>query len=168
MNNNYKLNEARVRLVETGGRISQDLGLGRIVGQILVYLYLQPQACSLDELEAKLGLSKASVSIAARQLEQLGLVQRVWLKGDRRKHYQTAENIGQALQEGVISLVRKKVVEFGDQIDITLNILNEFEVCEDQDAVFLKQRVGRANKLQKRMERVLGNPLIRLLTKSQD
>ncbi len=167
MNDVDKLDEARVRLVETGGRISQDLGLGRIVGQILVYLYLQPQACSLDELESKLGLSKASVSIAARQLEQLGLVQRVWLKGDRRKHYQTAENIGQALQQGVISLVRKKVVEFGDQLDITTSLLNEVDMAGNLDAKFLKQRISRANKLQKQMEGVLGNPLVRLLTRSQ-
>jgi DNA-binding transcriptional regulator GbsR (MarR family) len=67
-----------MRLVETGGRISQDLGLGRIVGQLLVYLYLQPRECSLDVLESELGLSKASVSIAARQLERLGIVQRVF------------------------------------------------------------------------------------------
>ena len=61
-----------MRLIETGGQTSQDLGLGRIVGQILVYLYLKPSACSLEELENDLGLSKASISIAARQLEQLG------------------------------------------------------------------------------------------------
>ncbi len=48
-----------MRLVETGGRTSQDLGLGRIVGQILVYLYLQPAACSLEELEENLGLSQS-------------------------------------------------------------------------------------------------------------
>ena len=57
---------ARTRLVETGGRTSQDLGFGRIVGQVLVYLYLQPKECSLDVLEQELGLSKASVSVAAR------------------------------------------------------------------------------------------------------
>ncbi|MGB5687431.1 MAG: MarR family transcriptional regulator, partial [Candidatus Electrothrix sp.] len=97
---------ARKNLVETGGRTSQDLGLGRIVGQVLVYLYLQPQECSLDVLEQELGLSKASVSVAARQLESLGLVQRVWIKGERKKYYRSAENIAQALQQGVLSMLR--------------------------------------------------------------
>ena len=77
MSKSNNLIAAQMRLGETGGRTSQDLGLGRIVGQVLVYLYLQPSACSLEKLEKALGLSKASVSIAARQLEQLGLVQRV-------------------------------------------------------------------------------------------
>ena len=66
--------EARSRLIETGGRTSQDLGLGRIVGQILVYLYLTDGDCSLDKIGADLDLSKASVSIAARQLESLWLL----------------------------------------------------------------------------------------------
>ena len=56
-----KINDARLRLIETGGRTSQDLGLGRIVGQILIYLYLQPEACPLDRLEQDLGLSKAPI-----------------------------------------------------------------------------------------------------------
>lgn len=32
--------DLRMRLVEEGGRAAQDLGFGRIPGQILVYLYL--------------------------------------------------------------------------------------------------------------------------------
>ena len=56
MNKTEHLQQARIGLVETGARTSQDLGMGRIVGQILVYLYLQPNATSLDELEKELGL----------------------------------------------------------------------------------------------------------------
>ena len=108
---------ARTRLVETGGRTSQDLGLGRIVGQVLVFLYLQPAECSLDTLEQELGLSKASVSVAARQLEALGLVSRVWVKGERKKYYRSAENIASALQQGLLSLVRQKVQFFGGELD---------------------------------------------------
>ena len=67
------MDESRKRLIETGGRMSQDLGMGRIVGQILIYLYLSPAEASLDEIEEQLELSKASVSIAARQLENFGL-----------------------------------------------------------------------------------------------
>ena len=57
--------EIRARLVETGGRTSQDLGL-----------------------------SKASVSVAVRQLENLGLLRRTWKKGDRKNYYRTADEIG--------------------------------------------------------------------------
>ena len=157
---------ARTRLVETGGRTSQDLGLGRIVGQVLVYLYLQPKECSLDVLEQELGLSKASVSVAARQLETLGLVSRVWVKGERKKYYRSAENIASALQQGLLSLIRQKVEFFGGELDSSMGLLDGVAgQVETQDLEFLKQRVSRASKLQKRLHTILGNPLVRLLTK---
>lgn len=168
MESHEDITTARMRLVETGGRTSQDLGLGRIVGQILVYLYLQPAACPLDELEKDLGLSKASVSVAARQLEQLGLVQRVWLKGERKKYYRSAENIGYALQEGLLSLIRQKVNEFGDQLAITENLLGQTGRENSSEIEFLRQRISRASTLQKRLNGVLGNPLVRLLTKATE
>lgn len=168
MKKDTQIQAARMRLIETGGRISQDLGLGRIVGQILVYLYMQPEACSLNTLEDELGLSKASVSIAARQLEQLGLVKRVWVKGERKKYYRSAENIGQALQQGLLSLISQKINEFGEQLDQTTEILEDLSDESNPQVTFLKQRVKRASKLQRRLGRILGNPLIHLLTKNTD
>ncbi|MDU9047567.1 MAG: MarR family transcriptional regulator [Candidatus Electrothrix sp. Rat3] len=167
MNSANNIEAARKSLVETGGRTSQDLGLGRIVGQVLVYLYLQPQECSLDVLEQELGLSKASVSVAARQLESLGLVQRVWVKGERKKYYRSAENIASALQQGLLSMLRQKVQYFGGELDISMDLLDEVTEHEDmQELKFLRQRVTRARKLQKRLNKILGNPLVRLLTKN--
>jgi DNA-binding transcriptional regulator GbsR (MarR family) len=161
------ISQARMRLVETGGRTSQDLGLGRIVGQILVYLYLQRDECSLDVLESELGLSKASVSVAARQLEQLGLIRRVWIKGERKKYYRSAENIASALQQGLLSQVRNKVQYFGGELDLSMALLDDIagEQGKVQEVEFLRKRVERARKLQKRLDRVLGNPLIKLLTR---
>lgn len=160
------LQEARTRLVETGGRTSQDLGAGRIVGQVLVYLYLQESECSLDGIGEDLGLSKASVSIAVRQLEQLGLARKVWKIGDKRNYYKSAENIAKALQQGVLTLVRKKITFFGGELDDSLELLNEISdnSPSSDEIVFLKQRITRAKKLQNGLERVLGNPLVRLLT----
>jgi DNA-binding transcriptional regulator GbsR (MarR family) len=169
MNPEENISLARIRLVETGGRTSQDLGLGRIVGQVLVYLYLQSSACSLDTLERELGLSKASVSVAARQLESLGLVSRVWVKGERKKYYRSADNIASALQQGLLSQVRQKVEQFGEELDASLELLENVDNLDaSKDLEFLKQRVSRAGKLQKRLGRVLGNPLVRLLTKSNE
>lgn len=166
MNENNKIESARMRLVETGGRTSSDLGLGRIVGQVLVYLYLQPNPCSLEILEKDLGLSKASISVAARQLEQLGLTQRVWVKGERKKYYRSAENIAQAIQKGLLSQVRQKVQFFGEELDATMTLLGDLDEGNSAETDFLRHRVNRARKLQKRLDILLGNPLVRLLTKA--
>lgn len=166
MENSDSLHTARMRLVEIGGRTSQDLGAGRIVGQILVFLYLQERESSLDTIGEELGLSKASVSIAVRQLEQLGLARKVWKTGDKKNYFKSADNIASALQQGVLALVRQKIQLFGGELDSTLEIVQSIpqESQTRHEVAFLKQRIERAKKLQKGLDRVLGNPLVRLLT----
>ena len=163
MEHSDKIVDARMRLIETGGRTSHDLGLGRIVGQILIYLYLQPEACPLDKLEQDLGLSKASVSIAARQLEQLGLITRIWVKGERKKFYRSAENLGKALQQGLLSQLQQKIDDFGEQLGSAMKILDEIEDENNPDVKFLKKRIERSDVLRKRVQMVIGNPVVKLL-----
>jgi DNA-binding transcriptional regulator GbsR (MarR family) len=160
------IQEARSRLIETGGSVAQDLGFGRIVGQILVHLYLQRDECSLDAIAEDLRLSKASVSIAVRQLEQLGLARRVWKSGDKRNFYKSADNIGKALQQGLLALVRQKVQIFGDALEASLDLiqtLSEDTFARD-DLAFLQQRIKRAQKLQNGLEKVLENPVMRFIS----
>jgi DNA-binding transcriptional regulator GbsR (MarR family) len=166
MNSANNVAAARMRLVETGGQTSQELGFGRIVGQLLVYLYLQPTECSLDVLEQNLGLSKASVSVAARQLEAMGLVSRVWVRGERKKYYRSAENIASALQRGLLSTVRQKVRHFGDELEKGMELLDQESVLDkEEELAFMRRRVKRAKKLQGRLDRVLGSSLVHLLAK---
>lgn len=165
------LDQARRRLVETGGRTSQDLGAGRIVGQVLIYLYLQERECSLDLISDDLELSKASVSIAARQLEQLGLVRKVWRSGDRKNYYRSTEDIATALQQGVLALVQQKVQVFGRELDEALLIIeDEMTDNGDADKRFLHSRVSRAKKLQSRLALLLNNPVVNFFsgTKAKD
>ncbi len=156
--------EARRRLTETGARISQELGGGRIVGQVLVHLYLQPEAQSLDSMGETLALSKASISIAVRQLERLGFVRQVWITGDRKKYYRSADNIGSSIQQGLLSFLRQKIDFFGTELDDVLCLLDD-EQTGSTDMKFLQQRIGRAKKLQSMVQKLLGSPLPALLAK---
>lgn len=165
MKQQQSLQEARTRLIEAGGRTSQDLGTGRIVGQILIYLYLQVNECSLDTIAEDLGLSKASVSIAVRQLEQFGLAHKVWKSGDKRNYYRSADNIAKALQHGLLSLIRQKVHHFGGELQYSLDLLETLpEDVASDEAEFLRLRIERAKKLQTNFERLLDNPLVNFLT----
>jgi len=152
-------------MVEAGGRVSQDLGMGRIVGEMLICLYLSPAEVSLDDLAAELELSKASASIATRQLESFGLIRRVWKQGDRRSYYRSADNIGLALQQGILSFVRERVLGFGAEMRLALEMLEDARRSEGRhdEADFFRHRVDRAVQLQRRLEKVLKSPLIRYL-----
>jgi DNA-binding transcriptional regulator GbsR (MarR family) len=163
MNEDAQVTEVRRRLVETGGRTSQELGVGRIVGQVMLHLYLHKEAQSLDRIEEALCLSKASISIAVRQLEQFGLVQRVWIKGDRKKYYKSSENIANSIQQGLLSFLRQKVILFGAELDIALATLDQASPTEQR--AFLLQRLQRAKKLHSIVLRLLGNPVVNFLAK---
>jgi DNA-binding MarR family transcriptional regulator len=167
MNEDTQLTEVRRRLVETGGRTSQELGVGRIVGQVMLHLYLHREPQSLDSIEEALSLSKASISIAVRQLEQFGLVQRVWVKGDRKKYYQSAENIATSIQQGLLSFLRQKLILFGAELDVALDILEQGSPGgHDSEAnIFLRQRLYRAKKLHTILLQLLGNPVVNFLAK---
>lgn len=159
--------EIRMRLVEVGAKTSQDLGLGRIVGQILMYLYLQEGECSLDQIGQDLGLSKAAVSTAVRQLESLGLLRQVWRKGDRRNYYRTADDIGTALQSGLLAFVRRKVQSVAMEID-SANELLEKETknpVTSTDVHFVHTRVKRAKYLRDMAANLLDSPLLGFLKK---
>lgn len=154
--------DVRRRLAAAGGRTSHDLGLGRIVGQMLVYLYLWDGDCSLDQIAGELGLSKAAVSVSARQLEHLGMIRRTWREGDRRKYYRTAENIGVALRQGVLGIVRNKIDAMAGELEAAHTAL-QAEKRADAELQFLAGRVNRAKDLRDRAQQLLGHPLLKLL-----
>ena len=84
---------AVARYVERMGLLWEAEGLPRIAGRIIGFLAMQPEAASLDEIAAALGVSKASVSADARQLVRLALVERVGRPGDRRDYYAIAPDM---------------------------------------------------------------------------
>ena len=151
--------QVRTNLVELGGRTAQDLGFSRIAGQILVSLYLTDGDCPLDKIEEDLGLSKASVSIAARQLESMGLLKRCWHQGDRRCFYRTADNLGDVFREGMVAVLRRKLDQAGGELDRALAAL------QSNNSDFLVGRVKRAKSLRDRADRILNSRILRYLAK---
>ena len=152
-----------MRLVEAGGRAAQDLGVGRVQGQILVYLYLCDGARSLDEIEADLGLSKAAVSGTSRRLESLGFLKRCWQPGDRKVYYRTADNLAEVFREGMVSVLRRKVEQAGDELDRAAELLSGGR--EAPGTRFLLGRIRRASDLRRRVDRILGSRLLRYLAR---
>ena len=58
--------------------------MGKMYGALL----LNPEPMSLDDLMNHLDISKASVSMNMRTLENMGIAREVWVRGDRRKYYE--------------------------------------------------------------------------------
>lgn len=52
---------------------------------------MSPRPQSLDDLASGLSLSKASISLYTRLLEQMGVIERVTVLGDRKTYYQASD-----------------------------------------------------------------------------
>jgi DNA-binding transcriptional regulator GbsR (MarR family) len=160
--------ESRERLIDVGGKTSQDLGMGRIVGQILMYLYLYEGERSLDQVSEDLGVSKAAVSVAVRQLESLGMVRRLWIKGDRKKYYKSADNIAAAIRQGLLSFLGQKMQSVTAELDHIDQQLGSAVIADgdDPETNFVYGRVKRAKQLGDRAAGMLKNPIVDFFVKS--
>jgi DNA-binding transcriptional regulator GbsR (MarR family) len=80
--------------VEDAGLFYERLGLSRTSGRVMGWL-LTADADSADapQLAEALAVAKSSMSIALRQLEQAGMVERFRVRGERRDRYRLAEDV---------------------------------------------------------------------------
>ena len=153
---------AKWEMVEAGGRTAQSFGLNRLFGQIYILLYLNDGPLSLDSLADQLGVSKASVSIACRQLESWGALHRSWVKGDRKDYYIAETDFNRILTNGLLTSFYKKLDSAKVQIERSLEMLNQDGVDGDK-AHFLRQRLREADAYRQKVARLLGNPLVKKL-----
>jgi len=154
------LQAAKWEMVEAGGRTAQSFGLNRLLGQIYMWLYMSHEPACLDELAESLGVSKASVSIACRQLLSLGGLKRVWRKGDRRDFYEAETDLRGLLQNGLMREVRKKLESAKVQLDLCETMIAQAEGGQTQESSFLRARLGEAARYRKRIESLVNNPLV--------
>ena len=156
------LQSAQWEMVEAGGRTAQSFGLNRLFGQIYVLLYLSDEAQSLDSLAQQLGVSKASVSIACRQLESWGALHRSWVKGDRKDYYVAETDFNRILSHGLLTSFHKKLDSAKIQIERSLEMVIQSGLAGDK-ARFLNRRLREADAYRQKVSRLLGNPLVKRL-----
>jgi len=149
-------------MIEAGGRTAQSFGLSRLLGQIYTLLYLSDGALSLDSIAESLGVSKASISIACRQLESWGALKRSWVKGDRRDYYVAETDFRRILGNGLLASVLKKLDSAKVQIERSLSLLENGQ-GPGADGEFLRERLKEANEFRSKMTRLLDNPLVKTL-----
>src|SRR5215203_5426907 len=85
--------ESTRRYVDETGLLLENAGLPRIAGQVLGWLQVcDPETQSLADIATALGVSRASASTSTRLLEQVGLLERTILPGDRRDYYRISRD----------------------------------------------------------------------------
>lgn len=84
--------------VEEMGLFYEQLGMPRMAGRVLGWLLISdPPHQSINDLVDALLVSKASISNTTRLLIQLGLIERMSLRGHRRDYFRIKPNAWQQL-----------------------------------------------------------------------
>jgi DNA-binding transcriptional regulator GbsR (MarR family) len=146
------MDQARHRLVEAAGQVTQLLGSGRVVGQIYAWIYLNPEPQSLGDLTQSLGISKGSASIGVRTLEQWGALQKVWVKGDRRDYYRVRDEFGAILRKAFSELVGQRLASMAALVREAESAVPEDAGMTREDAAFVRERIERLRAFQSKAE----------------
>ena len=83
-----ELRRARDLGIATCGRIAEFWGFTRTMGRTFGLLYLSHEPLPQGEIQGRLGISAGSASMTLAALGRWGVVHRVWVRGQRREHYQ--------------------------------------------------------------------------------
>lgn len=146
--------QAQEALVRALGRQSAFWGLGRTAGEMYAVLYLSMTPVSLEELARSLGVTKGNVSIAIRQLEQLGMVRRSWNTGDRRVFFD-AETDFWKIAHTVLGLRQKP--EFDQSFALVEESIQLLEQAEPSPATdHAKQRLASLEEFYRLLDSVVG------------
>lgn len=101
------MQRATEAFIETMGRHFEEEGIPRIAGRLFGLLMVNEEPCSLDDMAARLQVSKGSVSTNSRLLEQWGVIERVTRPGDRRDYYQVAPDMDSRMLERQVEHVAR-------------------------------------------------------------
>ena len=82
------LTSARDLAIDACGRIAEFWGFTRTMGRAFGLLYLSRAPLPQSEIQSRLGISAGSASMTLSALGRWGVVHKVWVRGQRREHYQ--------------------------------------------------------------------------------
>jgi len=119
--------QARENLVVGVGRIASGWGYNKALGHLYALLYLTEKPLSLEDISRELGVTKGNVSVNIREAEHLGLVNKVWVKGDRRDYYEADPRLWKVLRK--VARARQK-----KEFEMAMETINgSLEALDSQD-----------------------------------
>src|SRR6266404_5886202 len=88
-----RLEEVEDRFVDLWDNMSSLWGISPTMAQIHGLLFITGAALSMDEIMARLMISRGNVSMNLSKLVEWGLVRRVHKRGDRRDYYESLRDV---------------------------------------------------------------------------
>ncbi|GAA4930948.1 GbsR/MarR family transcriptional regulator [Mucilaginibacter defluvii] len=113
-----ELVEARLKFIETWGKLGSEWGINRTMAQVHALLLIAPEALTTEEVMEALSISRGNANMTLRDLISWGLVEKQ-LKPGERKEYFFAEKDAWTIARQVAQERKKR------ELDPLLKVLNE-------------------------------------------
>lgn len=97
------MEKLRDDIIEDFGRGYMKFGHSELMGRVVGLLLCVREPISEDQICELLQVSKSPVNQITKRLDQLNLIRRVWVRGDRKHYYQIA---GDVFQQASANLMR--------------------------------------------------------------
>lgn len=97
--------------------LGKMLGLSRSVATVFAVLYSRDDALSVEELVDLTGLSKSAVSLAVRDLIQMGVVHEKIIVGERCRRYAGLPDLACAATEMALARLKSPLSELRQRLD---------------------------------------------------
>src|SRR5213595_3669118 len=139
-----RLEEVEDQFVDLWDTMSSLWGVSPTMARIHGMLYITGSALSMDDIMARLGISRGNVSMNLSKLVEWGLVRRVHKRRDRKEYYESLSDVWEMFT--LVANQRKR-----REIDPILNTLRR---CRDQLSPDALGAVAAEEPAQKRFQRV--------------
>jgi DNA-binding transcriptional regulator GbsR (MarR family) len=93
-------------------------GINRVMAEIYAILYVSESPMTLEDMSNKLKTSRSNISLNVRGLIELGVVNKVVIRGDRKDYYSAEDNIGKIAK--LLAVAKKK-----RELDPAMEIISE-------------------------------------------
>jgi DNA-binding transcriptional regulator GbsR (MarR family) len=130
---NPVLSAANNSMLDGLGQLADYFGYNRVMGKMYGALLLSPKPMSLDDLMKHLDISKASVSMNMRTLENMGIAREVWVRGDRRKYYEAEPDFWKILTNVLGSRELREVNQALSVLENSIANLRKAEPAMSED-----------------------------------
>ncbi|TNE70608.1 MarR family transcriptional regulator [bacterium] len=146
--------QLRLEIIASFADAYQNLGYSSLMGKIVALLLLSEEPLSLDDISERLDMSKGPISQIARRLKDNRIIERVWVKGERKDYYRASDDIfGEAFKNYMGSMRRNMQIAERYQILCREKCSDEFagermeemrsfyELLEKHNRAFMKEWV---------------------------
>jgi DNA-binding transcriptional regulator GbsR (MarR family) len=170
MNENFQ--KAQDICIEHAARISDLFGLSDGMARILALLYLSPEPVSIPVICEKLSLTKGTVSLYLRLLEERKIIARAWSRRKgKQKFYEMSPRLWVDFLEDMRKRARRRLEMTEEAIDKSLEAIRQGEKeYEGEDRVasrLLMERLERVREMNN-ISRIMLNNFLGGKTGPQD